>query len=202
MSAATYALPYTTEDYAMVNTPIESDGHLRRIVRYLAPRPDSRLLEVGCGRGFLTRKVQKLCPGTWGVDVNPESVRHGVTTGLRVMNACELKFADQTFDAVFSFHTIEHIPNLGVALEEMQRVLRPNGLLLLVYPAEPIRGLFAVPAAIAAFGNPLRARELHVHRLTPKKIQQMLPPTYLEHLESHFSLFLTPQYETLLRRVR
>ena len=116
----------------------------------------------------MTREVRRFAPGTIGVDVNPEAIAHAVTGGLRVMDARRLDFPPGAFDKVYSFHMIEHILNLGDAFAEIDRVLRPGGRAMLVYPAEPIRGLDVVPTAIRLFGNPLRARDLHVHKLSPR----------------------------------
>jgi len=106
------ALPgvtYDSENYAMLNRPIETGRHFRRITRHLAPRSEQRLLEVGCGRGWLTQRVQQHCPATFGVDVNPRSIVHAVAPNLSVMDAVDLHYDDEQFDHVFSFHAIEHI---------------------------------------------------------------------------------------------
>lgn len=194
------SIAYRMEKYALLNTPMETDRHVMRVMRHLAPRAEDHILEVGCGRGFVTERVQRLCPLTEGVDVNPEAVRHGVATNLRAMSVIGLEFDDQSFDKVYSFHTIEHVQALGRALGEMERVLRPGGRLMLVYPAEPIRGLYAVPAALALFHNPLRARDMHVHKLTPRKILALIESEGLPlgHVASELSLFLTPQFVTVL----
>jgi ubiquinone/menaquinone biosynthesis C-methylase UbiE len=193
---------YQSARYALLNTPIETDRHVIRVMRHLAPAEGDRILEVGCGRGFVTARVQRLSPRTEGVDVNPEAVRHGVAPNLRAMSATRLDFPDASFDKVYSFHTIEHVPDLGRALGEMARVLRPGGRLMLVYPAEPVRGLYAVPAALALFHNPLRAREMHLHRLTPTRILAVVESERLPlgHITSKLELWLTPQYVTLLAR--
>ncbi len=44
-------------------------------------------------------------------------------------DALRLPFEDQTFDAVFSFDSLHHLPNCGAAVAEMLRVLRPGGIL-------------------------------------------------------------------------
>src|SRR3954452_10293872 len=85
---------YDSENYAMLNRPIETERHARRIMRYLRPRDSDRLLEVGCGRGWLTQRMQERVPATYGVDVNPRSIVHGVTGNLHVMDAVALEFDD------------------------------------------------------------------------------------------------------------
>ena len=194
------AMDYQSLRYAMLNTPIELGWHLRRVERHLAPGNGDRILEVGCGRGFLTRLVQEIAPATQGVDLNAEAVRNGVTRNLRVMDAERLDFPDSSFDKLYCIHAIEHFPRPELALAEMARVLRPGGKILLVYPAEPVRGLYVVPTAMLLFGNPFRARELHLHRLTPRRVRRLAVGLPLEHITSRFSLLLTPQFLTVFRR--
>ena len=197
------ALPgvtYDSENYAMLNRPIETGRHFRRITRHLAPRSEQRLLEVGCGRGWLTQRVQQHCPATFGVDVNPRSIVHAVAPNLSVMDAVDLHYDDEQFDHVFSFHAIEHIADAGAALREMRRVLVPGGRALLVYPAEPIRGLYAMPGAWIGFGNPFLARQLHLHKFTPRRMQRLAAACGLAHVESTLDLLVTPQFITVLEK--
>jgi ubiquinone/menaquinone biosynthesis C-methylase UbiE len=194
------SVTYDSEDYAMLNRPIETGRHARRVMRYLRPRADDRLLEVGCGRGWLTQRMQETCPATYGIDVNPRSIAHGVAEKLSAMDALDLHFDDEQFDHVYSFHAIEHIERADVALREMQRVLVPGGRILLVYPAEPIRGLYAMPGAWIGFGNPFLARKLHVHKFTPAKIRRLGEECGLTHVESALDFFVTPQFMTVLEK--
>lgn len=193
-------ISYQSHRYALLNTSIETGRHFRRVRDFLAPSPNDRVLEIGCGRGFLTREVRQIAPATVGVDVNPEAVANAVEPGLRVMDARHLAFADAHFDKIYSFHMIEHILNLESALIEMDRVLKPGGRILLVYPAEPIRGLYVIPTAIRVYGNPLRARDLHVHRLSPRVLRRFLRATSLRITDSALHLLLTPQFVTVLTK--
>lgn len=193
-------MDYQSRKYALLNSPIEVDRHLRRINKFLAPRTNDRILEIGCGRGFLTREVQRIAPATIGTDLNAEAVTNGVTGGLRVMDARALDFPDATFDKIYSFHAIEHIPNLAGAFAEMDRVLKPGGSVLLVYPAEPIRGLYVIPTAMILFGNPLRARDIHIHKLSPAALRPYLAGTSLWPVTNELQLLLTPQFVTVLKK--
>jgi len=199
-SVSNAGVTYDSEDYAMLNRPIETGRHSRRILRYLRPRSSDTLLEIGCGRGWLTQRMQELCPATYGIDVNPKSIAHGVAENLATMDAVDLRFEDEQFDHVYSFHAIEHIVDAGDAIDEMQRVLVPGGRILLVYPAEPIRGLYAMPGAWIGFGNPFLARELHVHSFTPRKIRRLAEQRGLTHVESALDFFITPQFMTVLEK--
>ena len=194
------AVTYDSEDYAMLNSPIETDRHAGRVMRYLQPRRDDRLLEVGCGRGWLTHRMQQHCPGTWGIDVNPRSLEHAVAANLSTMDAVRLLYDDEQFEHVYSFHAIEHIVDAAAAIGEMQRVVVPGGRILLVYPAEPIRGLYAMPGAWLGFGNPLLARRLHVHKFTPARIRALAEPLGLRHVVSTLDLLITPQFVTVLEK--
>lgn len=174
--------------------------HLTTVRRYLDPRPGERILEVGCGPGHLTRRLEDLGCLAVGVDANPQAAQAAIARDVRIMRAERLDFADESFDKVVAIHAIEHFPQLPEALAEMARVLRPGGSMLLVYPAEPIRGLFATLDAIVLYGNPLRARDLHLHKLRPAVVRALTDRLGLEHVRSRFQLLTSPQFVTLLRK--
>lgn len=196
--------PVSTYDSARyARGKLRDPRHLRRIRAWVAPQPGERVLEVGAGIGQLVAPLRADGVDAVGVDVNPQAVRHALTDAVEVAAADALGFPDAAFDAVLSFHVIEHVPDLGAVLTEMARVLRPGGRLLLVYPAEPVRGLYAVPGAVLLHGNPLRARDLHVRSLTPARLRRAVGDAGvgLAHKRSHLSLLGCPQFESLFRRL-
>ncbi len=166
--------------------------------RDLFPRITDRILEIGCSMGRLVQKIQGLAPNTYGIDVNQKAIEAGVTSNLRVMDAASLEFPDASFDKIYSANTIEHIPDLNGALREMARVVKKGGRILLIYPVEPIRGLFCLFSALLLWQNPLR---IHVHRLFPNRLmKEFLGGTGLVHIKSRFSLFPGPHYITILEK--
>jgi len=91
----------------------------------------ARLLEIGAGPGrdgsfFAERGLNVVC-----VDLSPEMVRLCLEKGLEahVMDAVDLRLPAGSFDAVYSFNGLLHLPKpeLPRALREVRRVLRPGG---------------------------------------------------------------------------
>jgi SAM-dependent methyltransferase len=86
----------------------------------------SRCLEVGCGNGVF----QDAVPRFFGADLSLVAGRE-LHKPFCQTDATELAFASDSFDAVWSFAVLEHIARPESTLEELRRVLRDGGLLLL-----------------------------------------------------------------------
>ena len=172
--------------------------------RYLDARPGEKVLEVGCNRGSLVRRLQSLGIDAYGVDINKDAIAEGLTHNLSRMDATNLDFPDSSFDRVYSLHTIEHVPDLRKALAEMERVLKPGGRLVLTYPIEPsfMRGFWCLYHAIVVYKNPLTVREIHVHSIHPKKLRKLIREFHLNlhHVKSPFFASLYPQYLTVFEK--
>jgi ubiquinone/menaquinone biosynthesis C-methylase UbiE len=97
-----------------------------------------RVLEVGCGRGVGTEIIferfgaLKVC----ALDLDPEMVKKAKRRlriypadrlELNVGDATAIRAEDETFDAVFDFMIIHHVPDWQRAVAEIARVLRPGG---------------------------------------------------------------------------
>lgn len=106
-------------------------------------RPDgARVLDVGCGdAGVLIAFAERGAEAT-GIEPNASSLErgtvraeeHGVRLDLRIGNAESLPFADSSFDLVVLDNVLEHVADRDRTLAEIQRVLKPAGLLYLVTP--------------------------------------------------------------------
>jgi ubiquinone/menaquinone biosynthesis C-methylase UbiE len=190
---------YDSARYALLNR--WDPSHLAAVRRYLDLASGDRVLEVGAGRGHLVKRLHEAGIDAIGIDLNPQAAEHAVTDRVMQMDATALDFEDGSFDALISVHAIEHIPALDDALAEMCRVVRPGGHLLLIYPAEPIKGLYAIPTSVILHSTPLKARQVHCHQLTPRRLARRLAGLPVEVVEDRFSLFRSPQFTTLLRRL-
>jgi ubiquinone/menaquinone biosynthesis C-methylase UbiE len=188
--------PYDSRRYAAVNR--WDERHMVTVARHLDPRPGDRILEVGCGRGHLTKRLRELGADAVGIDANPKAADLAVTEGVSQMLAEDLRFEDASFDKVVAIHAIEHLPDLEGSLDEMARVLRPGGRALFVYPAEPIKGIWAVPTAVILHRNPLKATQVHCQWLWPAKLRRLTVGRGLVHVHSEFNLLSSPQFVTVL----
>lgn len=98
-------------------------------------RGDERVLDMGCGYGAYYQRLSERYPDLsyFGVDLSEGMLRqHGAygSGRLALAEATELPFADGSFDVVMANHMLYHIPNLDVAMREIKRVLKPDGVLM------------------------------------------------------------------------
>ena len=118
------------------------------VLQHLKPGEldDRSVLEIGCGRGELVRRLVGAMRGPRhlvAADFAQSAVQSGrrrthETHGHRVSWAVgsiqDIPVADATFDTVISCETIEHVVEPMKAMKELHRVLRPGGRLLLTTP--------------------------------------------------------------------
>ena len=170
------------------------------LVDYLKPEDKEMILDLGCSRGYYVKAMEDYTSGVIGVDISEDSLRNAVTARVEYGDITNLDFAESSFDKVYSLHTIEHLPDLGRFFTEVGRVLRPGGTAIIIYPWELFRGMQAIGAAIRQYRNPLLARKIHLHRLTPNSIVKITEGTSLLHVESKLVFATGIQYLTMFRK--
>ena len=100
-----------------------------------------RVLDVACGEGYGTAALARVAASATGVDVAPAAIAHATATYAGVANASfveasctQMPLPDAAFDTVVSFETLEHIEAQEAFLDEVARVLAPDGVLVLSCP--------------------------------------------------------------------
>jgi 2-polyprenyl-3-methyl-5-hydroxy-6-metoxy-1,4-benzoquinol methylase len=97
-------------------------------------RGDERVLDVGCGPGLYFSKLQDLHPNISyvGVDLMPAMLaNHPANKQVAVSNILTLPFADAQFDVVMANHMLYHVEDVEGALQELRRVLKPDGMVMI-----------------------------------------------------------------------
>src|SRR5947209_19822576 len=111
----------------------ENRAKVRRVLETLAARAGGgRLLDVGCGTGFVIDLARDLFRRIDGVDVTPAMLERvdcsGGNVHLHEANAEALPFASATFDMASSYAFMHHVADHVAILREVRRLLKPGGL--------------------------------------------------------------------------
>lgn len=115
---------------------------------------DKQLLEIGLGEGSDSERLIRLGARWSGVDLTAESVARVRTRltlrelpwqELRQGSVLELPFARNSFDMVFSHGVLHHVPDINHAQNEIHRVLRPAGeLVIMMYARWSLNYLISI----------------------------------------------------------
>jgi len=123
------------------------------------------VLDCACGEGYGSQLLAAAAARVDGVDIDPTTVEHarrrygGERLEFHAASALALPFADQRFDAVVSFETLEHLAEHDQLLAEFRRVLKPGGFLVL---SSPDRKSYSDDTG---FDNEFHVRELYRDQL-------------------------------------
>ncbi len=109
---------------------------VKRFRDYYQLAKDASVLDVGCGKGFMMHDFKELMPNLTiaGIDISEYAIENAIETVkpfLRVGDAKELPYEDNSFDLVISITTIHNLPleECKQALREIQRVGRKHAFL-------------------------------------------------------------------------
>jgi ubiquinone/menaquinone biosynthesis C-methylase UbiE len=105
------------------------------VAQALAARQGASILDCGCGTGYNLPMLRRYGRAS-GIDLTFSGLRYAVGRGERAVaqaSATYLPFRDQQFDLVTSFDVLYGLPDAAerMALDEMRRVLRPGGHVLI-----------------------------------------------------------------------
>jgi SAM-dependent methyltransferase len=185
------------------------DDRVVRLVRRFAPtrRPDSMLLDIGCGYGYLLRRFQgryRLC----GIDLSVQAAEQA----LGNLPDCLVLQADVQrpmpfkgrFDVILAINVIEHLPDPAAGIRSIQEALIPGGLCVIHLPTinGPVSRLIY---RFAYAGDPT-----HVYRPSGAEVRHLFEAagfeTVVESFAPHTQWLLSgagwhPAYLAAFRRV-
>ncbi len=123
---------------------LERMVHRKRIkaILSLADFKHKKVLDVGCNTGILTTKLRQL--DYTGIDISrwciDKAMEYRTSSDYKfmIMDCCDLKFNSSTFDLIIITDVLEHITEKErkKTLNEVYRVLKPNGLVVVSVPSK------------------------------------------------------------------
>lgn len=148
----------------------------RDMMKVLNIQPDETVLDIGCGRGFITVEIAKQAKLAYGVDVDSVITEITIPKGLEnklkyvtINPGDPLPFEDSSMDKIFASEIIAAVSDTTQFLGELKRLLKPGGKLVLCNGA-------GHPAIKAEYANPSQ-RFLNLKKQYPDS----LPETYKEY---------------------
>jgi len=175
-------------------TDLASSG-VEEIIKRLKEIPSGKILDIGTGRGHFIEFLQKTLKNhelSIGIDINRRDLevarkRYGKIAEFLEMNAENLEFEDNTFDIVSIASSLHHLERPERILQEMFRVLKNNGYLII---QEMYSDLEQTKAQITAFLiHHFTAKidtllgEFHRTTYTKKEIKNLLKCIRLQEIE-------------------
>ena len=134
-------MTFTGERYMPTEGGEIRHEHLHRYAWCLPWVAGRTVLDIACGEGYGSAMLAGAAAEVVGVDISAEAVAHATAAyaslgNLRFLagSAAQIPLADASVDVVVSFETIEHLLEQAQMLDEIRRVLRPDGCLFLSSP--------------------------------------------------------------------
>lgn len=132
-------------EFMLMNNPLRGfiqEYYETRILYKMCPCSPGhfdRVLEIGCGNGTGTRLIKRYFKPKHivAIDMDERMVKiaqknnNDTTVSFQVMDATRLDFPDCYFDGVFDYGMIHHIPNWRDCVNNLKRVMKPSGKLIL-----------------------------------------------------------------------
>jgi len=122
---------------------------------------DKVVLDAACGEGYGSHLLSARAHHVTGIDIDAEVVEHArsryesKSLSFEQASCLELPLADDSIDVVVSFETLEHLAAHDELMTEFQRVLKPDGFLLI---SSPDRKTYSDETG---YDNPFHVRELY-----------------------------------------
>lgn len=109
----------------------------------LKPQKGDMILDVGCGLGYFTDMISHTGAECLGIDLDDKCIKYcqsNMRGEYRLVDINKLPFQDNYFDKVLCTEVLEHINHNGVVLDEIKRVIKNNGVIVVSVPCS--EGIF------------------------------------------------------------
>lgn len=132
--------------------------------------PGARLLDFGCGRGLARKRTERLGYCWHGLDLadSPESKQRESDERVTLYDGLDIPFEDESFDAVLSIQSLEHVEDSSKSISELSRILKRGGCLVgSTSHLEPYHSLSTTNYTPLGFQGLLRRNGMRLERIHP-----------------------------------
>lgn len=140
-----------------------TNEHLHRYALAMQLIAGKRVLDIACGEGYGAHLMATVAKSVVGVDIDTKTIVDAAVKYQKenlfflVGSADKIPCEEHSFDVVVSFETIEHHDKHDEMMQEIKRVLKPGGLLMMSSPDKMYY------SDIHNFKNPYHVKELYKH---------------------------------------
>lgn len=144
---------------------------------------DYRILEISCGRGFLSKQLLDLGYNVTCTNFNSRPLFDDLKCDMVDLNK-GLPYPDNSFDAIICVEVVEHVPNVVSVLKEFKRALKKDGLCIITTPN--ILNLysrlrFLLSGFVKAYSSPYRLKveipDAHINQLSYPEFEYLAAKT-------------------------
>jgi 2-polyprenyl-6-hydroxyphenyl methylase/3-demethylubiquinone-9 3-methyltransferase len=159
---------------------------LEQIKKYNYLNSRSKILDVGCGAGFLSNELARAGLNVTGVDLSEESLivakKYDETKSVHYQSAdaYHLPFPDHSFDVLTAMDFLEHVESPREVIKEFARVLKPDGIFIFhTFNRNPLAYLIIIKLVEWFVKNtPKNMHVLHLF-IKPNELKQYCTESHL-----------------------
>lgn len=169
-------------DQAILNNSLQHYWHSRRFQeakKILEAIKANKILDVGCHGGKFTSVIFKTISKAeiFGIDISRKAINYASNRypqiNFQVGRAEKIPFPNSNFDLVTCFEVLEHLKNPPKVINEVKRILKKNGVFLILVPTENF--LFRAIWFFWSKWGPGRVwHQTHVQKFNNNKLDKLL----------------------------
>ncbi|HEX8515111.1 MAG TPA: class I SAM-dependent methyltransferase [Bacteroidia bacterium] len=129
-----------------------------------------RILDIGCGTGEFLNTCKSAKWQTLGIEPDDDARQMAIRNyALDVRKESDLVLLEnESFDIISMWHVLEHVPNLNERVEELKRLIKPKGIIIIAVPNCDSLDAKLYKENWAAYDVPR-----HLYHFTPKDIDTL-----------------------------
>ncbi|MCX6296856.1 MAG: class I SAM-dependent methyltransferase [Bacteroidetes bacterium] len=129
-----------------------------------------KILDIGCGTGEFLNTCKNAKWETFGIEPDDDARNMAIKNyGLDIRKESDLSgLADSSFDVISMWHVLEHVPNLNERVEELKRLIKPTGMIIIAVPNCESLDAKSYKELWAAYDVPR-----HLYHFIPKDIETL-----------------------------